>query len=387
MSANRRQLTDVGFAFPGETWTRQIRAVQDVLGLQRGDPLVRQQAPGSWHRLVTEMRAQRGTSVMSMEFLSFARPRQVRRVVAALDFAEVHVVVTVRDAALVIPSLWQDSVRNGWQTSWPRFQRGVLKNAGWRSRWGRLPRDRSYHAFRDAQGIGRLLRTWGSAVPAAHLHVVTVPGPGGAPGLLWDRFAMVVGIPPETCTEPPTTDNASLGYESTELLRRVNVRLGHVHPSEYSPALKDHLALKVLSRRAALESRPSLSPVMSHFAADWNARVAADIAVSGATVTGDLADLATSVPAVAPPGLSAEPDPAAMLGAAAEAVVGMQKLLRRRAARLREAGVAEAAPAVEKHVTADRWQADVDPVAAAVEEIAGLAREAIRMGRLLRRLS
>lgn len=75
-----------------------------------------------------------------------------------------------------------------------------------------------------------------------------------------------------------------------------------------------------------------------------------------------------------------------MLAAAADAVVGMQKLLRRRAGKLRAAGVEVAAPTVEKHVTADRWQAASDPVAAAVAEIADLASEAIRMGRRLREL-
>lgn len=302
MLANKRQLADAGFLFPGDIWVRQIRAVQDVLRLQRRDPVVRQKALGSWRRLVAEMRAHEGTSVVSMEFLSFARPRQVRRIMASLDFAEVHVVVTVRDAALVIPSLWQSNVRIGWQTSWARFLRGVRKNAGWQSWLRRLPRDRSYHAFRDVQGIGRILRIWGSAVPAARLHVVTVPPPGAAPQELWDRFATVVGVPPGTCTEPPADDNASLGYESTELLRRVNVRLGHVQPSDYSTALKDHLALKVLSHRATVESRPRLEAVTGRFAADWNARVVTDVAASGATVTGDLADLPTTAPADAPRG-------------------------------------------------------------------------------------
>src|SRR4051794_32585898 len=320
MIANKRQLADAGFLFPGETWARQIRAVQDVLRLQPREPVVREKAPGSWRRLVAEMREHDGTSVVSMEFMSFARPRHVRRIVASLDFAEVQVVVAVRDAALVIPSLWQSNVRNGWRTSWPRFLRGVRKNAGWQSSLGRLPRDHSYHAFRDAQDIGRILRVWGSVVPAARLHVVTVPRPGAAPEVLWDRFATVVGVPPGTCTEPPAQDNASLGYESTELVRRVNVCLGHVQPSDYSTALKDHLALKVLSRRATVESRPRLGAVAGRFAGEWNARVAAAVAASGATVTGALADLCTTVPADARSGPSHEPESSMMLAAAADAV-------------------------------------------------------------------
>src|SRR3954470_17187743 len=75
MIANKRQLADAGVLFPGDSWARQIRAAQDVLVLQRREPVVRQKAPGSWRRLVAEMRAHEGTSVISMEFLGFARPR------------------------------------------------------------------------------------------------------------------------------------------------------------------------------------------------------------------------------------------------------------------------------------------------------------------------
>ncbi len=386
MIANKRQLADAGILFPGDIWARQVRAVQDVLRLQRREPVVRQKAPGAWRRLVAEIEAHDGVSVVSMEFLSFARRRHVRRIMASLEFAEVHVVVTVRDAALVIPSLWQSDVRNGQRTSWPRFLRGVRKNAGWQSWLRRLPRDHSYHAFRDAQDIGRILRIWAAAVPATRLHVVTVPRPGGAPEVLWDRFATVVGAPPGSCPEPPAQDNASLGYESAELLRRVNVRLGHVQPSDYDTAMKDHLALKVLGRRAAVETRPRLDAKTSRIAADWNARVATHIAASGATVTGDLADLSTTVPADAPSGPSPEPETPVMLAAAADAVVGMQRLLRRRAGKLRAAGVEVAPLTVEKGVSAERWQAADDPIAAAVAEITDLAREAIRMGRRLREL-
>ena len=42
MIANKRQLADAGLLFPGDSWARQIRAAQDVLGLQRREPVVRQ---------------------------------------------------------------------------------------------------------------------------------------------------------------------------------------------------------------------------------------------------------------------------------------------------------------------------------------------------------
>ena len=71
--ANRPMLAERGVLVPGRTWSDQVRAVQDVLGMaseRTGD------ISGCWDGLVEEVAAYDGTAVVSMEFLG-AAPKAV----------------------------------------------------------------------------------------------------------------------------------------------------------------------------------------------------------------------------------------------------------------------------------------------------------------------
>jgi hypothetical protein len=384
MVANKDRLAAAGYLFPGDTWARQVRGTRDVLGLDQWDPRFRATTAGAWERLVAEILAHTGTaSVVSMEFLSFARRRGAARVVRSLQPAEVHVVLTVRDALDTIPSLWQTAVYNGSAASWPQFMRSVRKAAGVRGRLGRLPRDRSLREFLDAQDVARILRTWGGLVPAQRLHVVTVPPRGSEPGLLWSRFARAVGVDPGVCSEPATRSNASLGYASTDLLRRVNRAVGRLPPSDYNATLKEYLALKVLAGRRHLEGRPGPDPRTREFAARWNERVRSAITASGAGLTGDLDDLPVR-PGPVPAQHTASPRVDELLAVAAASGGALADLVRRRSVRLRRSGVRIDVRVPDADgFTAHRWDDAPDPVAAAVDEVAHLARTGVRLYRRL----
>jgi hypothetical protein len=384
MVANKDRLATAGYLFPGDVWARQVRGTRDVLGLDQWDPRIAASAAGAWDSLVAEILDHTGrASVVSMEFLSFARRRGAARVVRSLQPAEVHVVLTVRDALDTIPSLWQTAVYNGSSASWPQFMRSVRKAAGIRGRLGRLPRDRSLRQFLDAQGVARILRTWNGLVPAGRLHVVTVPPSGSEPGLLWSRFARVVGVDPRVCSEPQARTNTSLGYASTDLLRRVNRALGRLPPSDYNATLKEYLALKVLAGRRHLEGRPEPDLATRRFAADWNDRVRTAIITSGATLTGDLDDLPTQpghVGAIE----AAPPRTDVLLEVAAASAGALADLARRRSSRLRRSGVRIDVPVPDPaDFTVDRWTGARDPVDAAVQDVADLARTGVRLYRRL----
>jgi hypothetical protein len=120
MAASKDEMAAAGYLFPGDTWARQVRGTRDVLGLDQWDPRMKAATAGAWAGLVREILEHPGTaSVVSMEFLSFARRRGAARVVRSLAPADVHVVLTVRDALDTIPSLWQTAVHNGSAASWP----------------------------------------------------------------------------------------------------------------------------------------------------------------------------------------------------------------------------------------------------------------------------
>jgi hypothetical protein len=384
MFANQERLAAAGYLLPGGVWARQVRAVQDALGITRGDPRIKSESTGAWQALVQDALAHTGkASVLSMEFLSFARPSVARRLVASLAPADVHVVLTVRDATGTIPAQWQTNVQSGSTISWPDFQRGVRKATTATARLGRLSRNRPLRAFQRAQGIPRMLEAWGSAVAPGRLHVVTVPPPGSDPRLLWERLASVVGIDPAVCEEAPERTNASLGHPSAELLRRVNVKLGRLLPTDYNSTLSRHLALQVLAGRD--EPRAKADLATRRFGVEWNAVVREAIAASNAEVVGNLDDLPVQLSekqSVELEADAAEPSEHLMLAAAAAGLDLLQALVRRRARRLRQHGVQTQLPdPVDASQAVPTWMAAPDPVDAAASDLAALARTAIELHR------
>ncbi len=382
--ANREALAESGILFPGERWIHQVRAAQDAVGIGRKDPKIRTEAAGAWDRLARTMREHRGNGVvMSMEFLSFATPKQATRVVRSLAACPVHVVLTVRDAAGVIPSQWQTGVRTGSTTSWTDYMAGVRMAETQpllRRRPGRD--DRALRSFLRTQDTVRMLETWGALVDPSRLHVVTVPRSPSSSRELWDRFAAAVGIPPSVGTAAPKRTNQSLGFASTELLRQVNLALEKHRRTEYNRVIKDYLAAKVLTRLADDERPARIDVATGAFANRWNGRVAAAIQASGSHVVGDLADLPTTAlvePTASPP---APPSDAELLRAAGTAEEALERLVRRLARRV---GAPGADPGGSSGGSpSDGVAPDFTPTDVAVARVAALAAQAIQLRRRLK---
>lgn len=389
MAANQEALADAGFCFPGEDWGDQVRAAHDALGHHR-DRAMRARAAGAWDRLATQMLAYDGVaSVFSVEFLSFAGRRGVQRVVSRLAGAEVHVVLTVRDTAGVLPGLWQTHCANGGTVSWPAFADSVRRAAAAPPVAPLL--GQGARLFRRALDVPRMLEHWGAVVPPERLHVVTVPPAGSPRDLLWERFAGVIGVDPAVASAPARTHNPSLGYASADLMRRINAELGRLPRADYNPTLKHHLAEKVLAARASDEARARLDASGTDLALRWNRRIRAALEASGAHVVGDLADLPTSTTDLATSERRApgpEPDTADLLDAATTALLGLQRLVDRRTRRLHgDTPPHREATDHASTVRAAAWRAAPDPVASAVSDLANECRAAIGLHQHLRRRS
>lgn len=387
LSDNKELLAEAGYLVPGAAWGRQVRAAQDVLFSDFKDPKIRAGTQGAWQAMADRMLRHDGAGcVFSMEFLSFADPTQVSRIVTSLQPAPVHVILTVRDATATIPAHWQTTVRSGRTTSWPEFMRAIRQHPGLLARLTRSA-DPALVRFRRSQDIDRMLRAWRRHVPRERLHVVTVPPRGSEPRLLWDRFSQVVGLDPDLYASPTTGANSSLGYASTELLRRVNVELGEVLPTDYNGTLRDHLAARVLSRRSAEESAPRLGPVTYEFGLDWNRRTRKAVLDAGAAVTGELDDLPVTPTAQrdqTPDDGQPLPADGELLAAAATAVDAMRELVARRARRAEQRGTdVDLALQRSEGAGSGAWETSPDPVSAAAKDIAELCRTAIDLRRRL----
>jgi hypothetical protein len=346
LSDNKGLLDAHGVLVPGSRpRSDHVKAVRDITGVD-GHRDTRTFA-GAWASLREEMLAHPGhSSVVSQEFLSFARGH-AKSVVRSLAPAQVHIVLTVRDASRVAPASWVTSTGNRNIASWPEHL-AALAGSG-----DRAVRRRALRALH----LPRILRAWATAVPPNHLHVVTVPPPGAPDRLLWDRFAAVIGAANVPVDLNGTARRESYGYISADLMRRVNAQVQDMPNPEYHRA-KRWLLDDTLKKRTG-EPRVPVSQLQLDIAQKWNSRSRTVIEKSRAQVSGDLNDLCVTGRAdVEVAELPSEDD---TLTAATEAASTMQAALTAKYGR----------SVVERDVPVPHRG---DPVDAAVNELALLMR-------------
>ena len=280
---NKERLAADGILFPESPNRRdQITAVWDLLNFRRSG-FQPADVPGGWQRLTEAIARWDGpTAVVSGEMLSQAKPRHVRRMAADLSPAELHVVLTARDLARVLPASWQERLKNARSFSWPEFMTSVQDTA--REHEPGL-------GFWRQQDLSAILRRWNAHVPAEHIHVVTVPPPGSPRGLLLERLGQVIGSDATQWDPEVENSNESLGAAEAQLLLRVNERIkDQVTWQVYAHAVKNVLARGALAGRP--NSRPIVLPAEYHgWATDQARLIVEELRADGYPVEGDLADL------------------------------------------------------------------------------------------------
>jgi hypothetical protein len=319
---SQRRLEANQILLPGGSRLAQRRAVYDLLGRRLGGD-DNAEVPGSWSRLVKVAASTQDSAIISEELLVHARPKQARRIIGELAPADVHVVVTVRDLARALPSMWQYEVSHGATWSWDSFLAAVRDPAGGPPTAG--------VGFWLRYDLGRVLRLWQSVVPPERIHVVLVPGPDAPPDRLLERFAAAVDVPPDLLTPSSVGGNQSVGVVGTEVIRRLNIDLGD--------GLSERQRLRVVRvLRSALRGYSGTSELRipeAHRAwlQDKSDALIADLKSSGSHIVGDVDDLRPDVSprpdAIDPAVLTAETLLEASSAALAGLTVGYAKLGRR----------------------------------------------------------
>jgi hypothetical protein len=240
---------------------------------------------GEWDVLVRQaLRAQRA-AVISSELLVACTPGQADRAVRSLLPAEVHIILTARDIASLLPAEWQESVKTRGTVAWEQWLDDVISAEPAADR-----RRRSW--FWTVHGTLANLEMWSRHIPADHVHVITVPRQGPA-GALWERFSSVLGIDAVGADLPRARVNPSLGLVEAEFLRRLNEALPGAMPDwSYTRYVKHVLAHDVLSARAR-QGRLDLAlpPGRQAWAREQSESLVAGLGDSNYHIVGDLADL------------------------------------------------------------------------------------------------
>src|SRR3954468_18051532 len=134
---NRESLAEQGILYPAHRFDAHFLAALDLMELHWGG--LERQAVGAWDRLADQVRAWRGTAIVSHEILATASRTQVARALASLSTGdtEIHVVLSARDLVRQIPAEWQENVKHRRMTPYAEFiddlqdPRRPLGGAGW----------------------------------------------------------------------------------------------------------------------------------------------------------------------------------------------------------------------------------------------------------------
>lgn len=294
------------------TWSQtNFLATGDLLGTRHE----RRGLHGAWQALKGRIDDWDGDALISNEMLAEKTPAGMRTLVSALGPVEVHVVITARDLARIIPSQWQTGIRNRGTGTYDDFLRSLIND----------PEDGHTRRFWRKQDVAAIVRRFSRVVPLERISVVTVPPPGSDHTIVGERFATVLGVDAADFVQPPPV-NASLGSHSVELLRRVNSRSEEFDYDHYRWAFKNGLARRVLAERARREPAIALTAEQLAWVRRRATSLVEDTAATGVRVVGDLADL---IPANAAPAVRghSEPTDGQLLDAAVDALVGMGMLL------------------------------------------------------------
>ena len=276
LAHSKDQLAGAGVLWPGRAWADQVAATKGLLSNKPGKS-------AAWDRLVDEIRDWQGSSaIVSMETLSMASPRAVKRAASSLSGQRVRVVLTARDIGRVLPAQWQESVQNGKSWAYDDYLKGVVEGE---------PGDRAYDHFWSKHDWAHVLRTWSKVADDAEVVLVTVP-PAGAPrGLLWERFCEAVDLEAKAF-DASRTVNESLGAASAEVIRYVSAALDKRDAHRQTGrVLKKTLAKAVLNTRKSDEPTLVLPHRLEDWAAERSAELIDDLKSTDVRVIGDLDDL------------------------------------------------------------------------------------------------
>lgn len=224
---------------PKSSFTHEI-ATAGFLGHEEY-PWVSQDAAKSrgsaWNRLLSTVRATDGNAIVSAEALSVIREPAAHKLVEAFAPDTVQVIVTGRDLGRVMPSSWQQHIRNGRSAELRGYLQYLsnLRNAEGdiNERW---ETDRTQTFWRGF-ALGTLVKRWQRVVGADNVTLVVVPQRSAGPDELWLRFRQSLGLEQILPSTPPKMSDrkANVGITEPEAVVLAAVKMAGVD-SGMSPA-------------------------------------------------------------------------------------------------------------------------------------------------------
>ena len=262
--------------------TQPMAAAYDVIGVT---PSYLQGLTRShWAELVADIRSAGGRRVViSSEGFCDADASAVGRIARDLDPERVHVVITLRPLASILPSQWQQFVQGGLQ----------LPYEGWLDAMLSKPPGRVSPMFWTRHRHDELVRRWADVFGPSHVTVVVADDRDH--GVVLRVFEQLSGLREGTLKVERKRTNRSLTAAEIELVRTMNRAFAAEgwSPQFHSAVLRSGAAELLKGRVPAPGERRIETPAWAVARAiELGQEFVSGIAASGVRVVGDLQRLA-----------------------------------------------------------------------------------------------
>lgn len=164
-----------------------------------------------WRHLTSDARRSKWKRVVvSSEFFADALPESLPRIVEDLGGDRVHVVVTLRPLAKIIPSQWQQYVQSGMRVSYSRWLDAMLKG----------PPGKLTPTFWRRHRHDELVARWAAVVGPERMTVIALDDRDR--DMVLRVFEGLTGLRAGTLVAPPELANRSMTLPEIEAIRAFN---------------------------------------------------------------------------------------------------------------------------------------------------------------------
>lgn len=261
---------------------------------QRPDRSVDEAIPPieEWDRMMAEIDSDRSRRAwISHEFAAEASNAMAQKFATSLG-ERIHVVITLRSPAEILPSLWTQRLKAGQTDTFDDWLKRVFNQ---------VPDQPMRRQFRRSQNQGALVERWASIVGADNVTVIVVDK--SRPTLLLHTFERMLGLRDEMLTTASTSGsrlNRSLSLPEAELFMRINsaAKSESLGWADYATLIRGGAVPRMLDNRVPPIGEPRvLMPAWAaDLARDRGRKYARRIKKSGVRIVGDLRSLSAAVP-------------------------------------------------------------------------------------------
>jgi hypothetical protein len=249
LNRNRAELLTQGLIYPK---TRRFRAHHEFAWSagKRGWGWKQfggsQAGPGPARRMFRLIRSSKRDVIISSEFLSELTPPKIQKLVSSIGDKDLRVIFTVRPVAKILPSAYQQEVKNGSKLTFDRWLERVLEPEKENRNKTRFWTRHSHHIE---------IAKWAEVVGKDRITVIVADE--SKPEFLTESFFTLVGADTSNFRDSKKEIvNRSMDLAEIELLRRINAKFDrNLGWDEYVVGIRSTL-VKTWTQSAPSENSP-----------------------------------------------------------------------------------------------------------------------------------